>query len=761
MLLKGMAQRGRLTSRVLDILLRNRRNLRKLPLYSLMTVNEETIIERLKEQKRLDSIDISFSRCLGNLRVPFFENVVETPSRDSLTYLAANHVKGAIGLRVLHRFSNLKHLDVSFTDLEEEQFRAAMTSLRHLRHLNVSGTSLTWYEVFSTAKDFASDQLEELFMHSLEIMSDGDWKAGKGSQSTVDCFFGKLQRLLSLDISCANAFPGIKMSNHSICDKRFLVTLYRILRCASSLTHLDVSNNCEWDILEKLLVKADRLSQMRFLGNAYLYCQHRVLPETLTSRPNLKLFAAYYVPDVTCSEYHFHQCHVLKDVAYFSSTLYEVFDVDGALLKAKYERFIGNGLVPLMLMMSTAARRCRTDDFHFYESFLVVLLGLFESVPAVVFTNSPFTCDSLEQILESVLLFNLRHKNKRPEFFDDRADVMSLLAIFPTFVASRNALRNLALQFSLHVTPEESEAEIVCTSCKWVFLASVIATFSQQKRKQLTSKIGSQMTSNLAAIISISEKIATSHGGNDPVDYWLRNVFENGKALLNSFVLLFGGLPTPDVVFAFDGTLPVEAIATLAQMAMESFSTHADERRSALYVASLEALAVIAECPHLALSLFSKRFFDAVVIRAPRDTSMHMAHSYLACLLLVHDQSSHLWPSDCEARERLAASILLGDLSDVNFTYHQATILPLLTIARSTEFPSVTAFGLQRLAFFCSSHFDAEAYHSRYWGLCPVCMIRKEVGFCALSSIPVPSILQSSLKFDPNCVAQKCKNLCL
>ena len=82
------------------------------------------------------------------------ENVVGTPSRDSLTYFAANHVKGDIGWNALEYFLNLRYLDLSFTDLTIKHFRAAMTSLRLLEHLNLSGTSLTWYEVFCTADVF-------------------------------------------------------------------------------------------------------------------------------------------------------------------------------------------------------------------------------------------------------------------------------------------------------------------------------------------------------------------------------------------------------------------------------------------------------------------------------------------------------------------------------------------------------------------------------------------------------------------------------
>ena len=665
--------------------------------------------------KRAGALDISFSPCFGNVpAVPFLENVVGTPSRGSLTYFAANHVKGDIGWNALEYFSNLKYLDLSFTDLDINHFRAAMMSLCHLEHLNLSGTSLTWYEVFSTSDVFASDGLMELFMHSLVIMSAGDWKAGKGRQSSVEGFFGKFQRLLSLDVSYAIVSPDeILMNSDSYCDGRFYITLCNILRCPLPLTHLDVSYNIEWDLSADLLVKADRLDQLRFLGNiSEDWCVE--LPETLTSRPNLKLANYAFLPGVLCFEYQFHQSHALKNSDYFYYSLSEIQDA----VTKDYDRFVDNGLVPLTLMLSAAVRRCLTDEKFYDKSVLPE--RLFSHVPASVCTNSPFLRNALEQMLENLLLFTLRRKSRHREHFT--TCVMSLLATFSTFVADRRILCNLALQYYLHLNAQDHNE--VALADKWALLAQVLAAISQLKRKRLTIKISPQMKSDMVYVVSEIRHVSKSN-----VSSWSdidNDVLEGGKYLLNTFVVLFGGLPASVVLSAFDGHLPIVGIAALAHLPLKSFSLDADERRSNLYIASLEALAVIAESPYLAPALFCKTIFDAVVAQVPSVKSMLVAYSYLACLLLVHDESASGWPLDCDTREGVAAHVVSGDLFDVESTYRYTTVLPLMKIARSTEFVSVATFGLQRLAFYGSRHFDADAYHSQYSGPCPVCLIRKE-----------------------------------
>ena len=497
LLLEGLAQRGRLTSRVLDLLLWNRRYLKTLPLYSLMKVDdEEAIVERLRNQEHLKSVDISFSPCLGNLPVPFLETFVGTPSRDSLTFLAANHVTGDIGCRVIDHFSNMKHLDLSFTNLEEDDFCAAMTSMRHLEHLNISGTTLTWYDVFFTGRIFASDGLTELLMHSLEIMSISDWQTGKDHNTTVRCFFEKLQRLVSLDVSYAIVgLDEMPMNGAISCDERFYVTLRRMLPWTSSLTCLDVSDNCRWDTLEDLLTITDRLNQLRFLSNLI---KDTMVPETLIGRPSLKLALSSFVPRAFCYEYQFHQSRALKNVDYAYQSQPEIIE---EIVNIDSDRFVRRGLVPLTKMLCTVARRCLTDNDFGNNGFIVGLLST--GTIAIDCASGPFMTDALEQLLENLLLFSLRHKSNDGEFYDESlASIVSLSSKYAEFIAERKVLRHLALQLCLLVLPPEETG--LGIEDRWNLLNAVLSSLSPPNRMKMASKIGPHMMSKL--IISKNEE---------------------------------------------------------------------------------------------------------------------------------------------------------------------------------------------------------------------------------------------------------------
>ena len=570
-------------------------------------------------------------------------------------------------------------------------------------------------------------------------MSTSEWQAKKYPHTTVEPFFRKLQRLVSLDVSYAILGPhAIPLDGASSCDARFYAALHRILLCTSSLTHLDVSNSCDWDTLEGLLIVTHRLNQLRFLGNLTRYNSSTV-PETLIGRPSLKLALSSFVPRAFCYEYQFHQSHALKNGDYAYESQPEIID---DVLKVDYDRFVSSGLVPLTLMLCTAARRCLTDNEFFNDSFMMALLHT--GVPTFVCASGPFMTDALEQLLENLLLFSLRHKSNNREFYDESlAGLVSLFAKFATFIAERNVLRHLALQFSLLVSPPEDAG----IADKWVLLAPILSSLSPPNRMKMTSKIGPQMTSNLLEIVSRNDEyIKADEYIKVHMKDRLIDLFEGGTSLLKSFVYLFCGLPSPDVFSAFGDILPVKSITDLTQTAFDSFSTNVDKRSSKLYVAAVEALSVLAESLYLAPTLFSKQVFNAVLSRLPPEKNMHVAYSYLACLLLVHDQSINWWPSHCEARESVAVRIFVGDFSDVDFTYRHATLLPLFKIARSREFRLVTVFGLKRFAFFCGSDFDTKAYHSLYCGPCPVCLITKEVGFDALNSVALSCISGSPMQ---------------
>ena len=353
-LIEGLARRAKLTANVLDILLGKRCRLSTLPLTSIVSVHKETIVENLLEQKYVKSIDISLSPCLGDLPVPFLEILAGTPTRDSLVHFAANRAKGAIGLHVLPKFANLKHLDVSFTDLSETHLRAAVASLRHLEHLDLSGTKVTWYDVFATVDIFASDQLKHLSLHLLEIMSATDWRAGRGDLSMVRRFFGKQQHLSSLDLSYATMSSFLYDSSlGTACDPRFYLTCRHMLGCTSSLTYIDVSCNCSLIDITDLLLETNRLDQLRFLGHVASNGLGGDPMHVLTSRPHLKMTLPSWDPDAPCCEQQFHTSHVFKTAFYFFDAIYSL----PKAIEMSYDAFVASGLSPLMQLLCTLSRR--------------------------------------------------------------------------------------------------------------------------------------------------------------------------------------------------------------------------------------------------------------------------------------------------------------------------------------------------------------------------------------------------------------------
>ena len=756
-LIEGLARRAKLTANVLDILLGKRCRLNTLPLTSIASVHQETIVENLRKQRCVNSIDISFSPCLGDLPVPFLEILVGTPARDSLVHFAANSAKGAIGLHVLPQFSNLKHLDVSFTDLSQTHLRATVSSLPHLEHLDLSGTKVTWYEVFATADIFASDQLNYLSLHSLEIVSATDWTSGRGDVSMVHRFFAKQQSLSTLDLSYATKYSFLFQFSYrtaSAYGSPFYKTCRCILRCTSSLTHLDVSSSCSLSDITSLLLETNRLDQLRFLGYVCSNGMGDNPMDTLTSCPHLKMTLPSWDPDASCCEQQFHPSHIFKSTLYFFDAMYSLPEA----IEKSYDAFIASGLVPLMQTLCTASRRLLTD-----KSISSDLSSLFRLLPKWDFlfpgANSFFTNDSWEQILENSLVFALRDESVDVENCDPNSlkikenfanHLLQLVKKCSSFVVDRPLLLSLALAFSLKWN--------TLLASKWSVLTHLFSAISQSKRNEIASKsdISFQIMSHSSDVIQKSTKVAANKKDTDkePEDYYYKSVqelvFQGGTSLLNAFSVLYSDLP--GVLIAFDGVLPVKNAVAMAEMAFESFSLHDDERGLSLYVAALEALTVVAECPTLAPKLFSKRVLNAVFAAVPRQKSMHVSYSYLACLCLVHDDSASSWPTDCVARERVAASLASGDLIGLELAYRHATVVSLLKMAQSKEFASVALFGLQRLYFFCSSHFD---YCSRH-RLCPICLIKKEISFDVLCSLPAPST--SNMEVDLDSVAQTCKN---
>ena len=239
-LFEGLAQRGKLTERILRLFLnRDRAMVTSLPLIGLRSIprddGETTFVRRLQQQAFLCRVDVSFSHCVGELSVSLVSTFADT-CKDTLLSFSASHVTGDLGISRLKDFTRLRHVDLSYTSATPSDINAVCGSLCQLRHLDVSGTDVSWYHVFGSARGL--DQLEYLGMSDLVFLTLDEWTLVSQpyfSTRWITNFFLVTTRLSTLDISgvICKGLP----SDKSILSAAF----HEIVTGARSLTHLETS----------------------------------------------------------------------------------------------------------------------------------------------------------------------------------------------------------------------------------------------------------------------------------------------------------------------------------------------------------------------------------------------------------------------------------------------------------------------------------------------------------------------------------------
>ena len=239
-LFEGLAQRGKLTERILRLFLnRDRAMVTSLPLIGLRSIprddGETTFARRLQQQAFLCRVDVSFSHCVGELSVSLVSTFADT-CKDTLLSFSASHVTGDLGISRLKDFTRLRHVDLSYTSATPSDINAVCGSLCQLRHLDVSGTDVSWYHVFGSARGL--DQLEYLGMSDLVFLTLDEWTLVSQpyfSTRWITNFFLVTTRLSTLDISgvICKGLP----SDKSILSAAF----HEIVTGARSLTHLETS----------------------------------------------------------------------------------------------------------------------------------------------------------------------------------------------------------------------------------------------------------------------------------------------------------------------------------------------------------------------------------------------------------------------------------------------------------------------------------------------------------------------------------------
>ena len=210
-----------------------------LPLIGLRSIprddGETTFVRRLRQQAFLCRVDVSFSHCVGELSVSLVSAFADT-CKDTLLSFSASHVTGDLGISRLKDFTRLRHVDLSYTSATPSDIDVVCGSLCQLRHLDVSGTDVSWYRVFGSARGL--DQLEYLGMSDLVFLTLDEWTLVSQpyfSTRWITNFFLATTRLSVLNISgvICKGLP----SDKSILSAAF----HEIVTGARSLTHLETS----------------------------------------------------------------------------------------------------------------------------------------------------------------------------------------------------------------------------------------------------------------------------------------------------------------------------------------------------------------------------------------------------------------------------------------------------------------------------------------------------------------------------------------
>ncbi|XP_065835597.1 uncharacterized protein [Oscarella lobularis] len=740
-IIDGLARRGKLTAGVLDILLdRNRIRLTALPLYCI-DVDPNAFVDKIAELVNVTSIDISFSPCWADLSTPFLK-IVEDKCMTSLTSFSARHVIGEIGLVELPHFSNLRHLDIGFTSVSLEELRIFVSSLPLLEHLCISGIPVSLLEVFSTADCLACVRLKHLGLNSLYVVPVTESKLTATLSSNISAFFSKLGLLSSLDLS----YVSWRCDGKSAASVK--QALYDILTSSSSLTHLECSDTLSMDCVCDVLRATNRFSQLKFLEKMDEYNNKYDL-----GAETCQISTGENVHDY-CSK------HALRNYAAFSDvvTLY-----DHRILRRSYEVIpspVSSMLYAGLLRMQTEkdSKTAKVIAKFFNSLFSRMELdsqmewySIKDKKPLVLGHHA---CGLLEYFFRKFLnpkIFPLlREFSDRAAFHGTRDMICFVQALvssvyrFSPFICSQPLLLHLAVAF-ISDLPDDSYS-------KYSTLRRLFEKVPAIVRQHLAGNKGnlSKLCVRLSYFINCYPDVEIMLR-----DQYLSDFLIGASTIVRALCSLCYGLPS---LFRDFVEVP-EAVDNLAEVAQRGsyFYFHAGRGKSS-YCVAVEFLSYIAEIRDLAHTVCLRKVIKAIVDAAscsPPTERMRIASSYLAALLIVNDDLDSIWPNDVESKDALVAKVFGNSDYERGFferttkaelnCYYYTTLVPLVNVCNCSEFPAVSAFGLNHLAYFCCSYFHAHNYFAET-GLCPLCLLRKEVGADVVSGLSIPAELED--QFD-------------
>ena len=740
-IIDGLARRGRLTANVLDILLdRNRSRLTALPLYCLADIDPEAVVGKIAKLIDVTNIDISFSPCWADLSTPFLK-IVKGNCKDSLTSFCARYVVGEIGLLELPHFSSLKHLDIGFTSIAREELRIFVSNLPLLEHLCISGIPVSLFEVFSMADCLTCVGLKHLGLNSLKFLSVAESEFTAALSSKISAFFSKLRYLGSVDLSYVSWCGDRKSGKASV-----IHAVHEILTSSSSLTHLDISGTISTkDVCDVLTAAiAGQLKFLRNFGYVYPYNVKRVenfdpFQQRLRAL-NCEIALGHNVSDFRT-----------KDALGNFECFFE------AVKLAQLTCSDLDAIPPhLCSMIFAGLLRMRTDS-----KVEKVIANFFDKVDEQIAKNdtSPVLSRRACRLLELAFQHFL-DPSTLPLLRDYRNSMVNVIRFLPAllsnvyhfarFICSDPILSHLAVAVICSL-PEASDY-------KYHTLRKLFEKLPAISRRHLA--IDKSYLDKLCAYLS---DLVDSYSRIEAVR---RNMFSFDTFVRHSYATVRGlsslcyGLQN---LFRCLVKVP-RAVDNLAEVALrcsyycDNINPDSDPclffhglNAIDLFWAAVECLSYIAEIRVLAHEVCLGKVIKAIVDISSPTPRQRFAVLYLAGLLIANDELDSIWPHDVKAKDALVTELFGNSDNEDGFCkrtrssfYLYTTLMPLVKICNCSKFPAVAAFGLNHLAYFCS-HFDAQKYYTET-GLCPLCLMRKEVGADVIFGLPIPAELK--VKFD-------------
>eukprot|EP00118_Oscarella_pearsei_P024105 m.298785 g.298785 ORF g.298785 m.298785 type:complete len:271 (+) comp40783_c0_seq7:1685-2497(+) len=234
---------------------------------------------------------------------------------------------------------------------------------------------------------------------------------------------------------------------------------------------------------------------------------------------------------------------------------------------------------------------------------------------------------------------------------------------------------------------------------------------------------------------------------------------------IKAFFKLFNDLSfgLPDVLMSISTS--TETVQGMAKLAIYGgYMSKCGKGDFYVYCCPIDMLVFLAEGRVRRSHLLLPEVFEVVVaaLELEKPRRMFVTSGYLACLLLLCE--SVLWPSECATREDLMR-VVIAVLRDIEFlggtaSWHvidHRTLLPVLELANHDAIPAVSAFGMWCLTFVCSDAFAEFSAPPHYYGRCPMCLIKREIGLDPIRSLTVPRGFEG-LKIDLEAVVSRCND---